>query len=487
MLARSCTLRWVLLLGCLVILAACGGDDDDDDDGGETPTEAGVAITATPTSEPPTPTDEATDAPEPTETSTSEPSPTATDEPTTSVPQPRPSSTPIIINTPTPMPSLDPSGLSIPADLRDILPLPEEIPGGMNLTTTTDEGGTIETVAEQAPDPAEYDQLLQDAGFQNAARRVLELPADAPLDESTQIIAMNSVAILLGSNDGAFNEVNYHRDVIMLPDPEFGLAPVEIEPVGDYSTAATGATDIEGFGVNIAVVWSQVGPLSLRSTVLSAGAHDPLPDAIAAVQVSLGLLGYTSAGTPPTEGEVLVATDFSDWIVQEFDSGTISFVDGTYRLNVTQGGGSFVSAYTEENVFTDFSVSVDLRMTTDTPSATGCVIARLQPVDLNHDYALCLDGGGGVTAIYEQFDAEGGYASEPILQGDFGLAGSAQEWNRLRIIARGGDFWFFVNDELIGSASHAGPAEGHAGIVVNNYGETPTEFEFTNFVVRALE
>lgn len=209
----------------------------------------------------------------------------------------------------------------------------------------------------------------------------------------------------------------------------------------------------------------------------------------------------TSTSTPepsltpepsPALSEVLLQTDFSSWPSQEFEFGSLAYGDDDlYHVTVTEGGGTYVSAYSiDHEPFTDAAISVDVRMVAGDPSTAGCVLARVDQISHLYDYALCVDGNGNIEALYEQFDAEGNYSSEVLLPAGQVAVPPPTEWLTLTIISRGEEFWFLANNELLGTAAHSGPTGGSAGVIVNHFidpPQTPAEFVFTNLVVQALQ
>jgi hypothetical protein len=484
---RQCSVRFVLL-GAIAfgILAGCIPGESDD---APSPTPIVIVPTATPTLES-TPTDEPTATIPATSTPTPQPSPTsaptATAQPTL---VPRPTRTPIDITIPTPVPDeTSTGGLEIPADLLEIMPQPEDGPPGLVLF---EEGqASLELVAADAADSAARAQQLTEWGFQDAAFRELRLADDQITDPDSQLLTIISYVVLLGSPETAQLEMQTHRDEIVMADPEISMTTVEIEPLGEQSSAAFGsALSEEGNEFQLAVVWVTAGPLSLRFVAASGPQYDPIPDLVQVAQATLAKLGFSGV---PGFGEVVFETDFSNWPTQEFDFGSLAYGDdGLYHVIVTDGGGSYVSAYSiDHEPFTDVAVSVDLRMVAGDPSTTGCVMTRIDQVSQLYDYALCIDGNGNIEVLYEAWDSEGNYTSEAILPAGQVAVAPPTEWLTLTIVARGEEFWFLANGELVGTATHTGPPGGSAGVIVNHFidpPETPAEFTFTNLVVQALE
>ncbi|CAN5725558.1 hypothetical protein BH23CHL2_BH23CHL2_21090 [soil metagenome] len=475
----------LLIIGslCVGMLSGCMSDG-----GGDEPTQTPIVIVPTGTTTPGQPTPTATVEPTATTeaTATREPSPTPAPTPgPTVILVPTPTRAPIIAPTPTPESS---GGVQIPGDLLSILPVLGDLPAGMMIV---DEGeASIELVAADFEDEVAREEQLRDWEFQSASFREVQLPDDQIVDAANQPYAMLLQAVLLGSPEAAQLEMNSFIDDVVLADPELTTTEVSIDPLGDTTRAVTGSgISGDNMELNLGVLGITAGPISFHLIAASGIQYDPLPDLIAAARATLAYLGYSGV---PEPGDVLLETDFSNWVTGELESGELFFSDdGYYHVLVDRGGGSFVSAYSvDHEPFTDVAVSVDMRMLSNSPDGQGCVLTRVDQVNQQYDYALCIDGVGNVEALYEEFDAAGNYGSEPLISSGTVTVPPPTEWTTLTIISRGDEFWFLIHGEIIGSARHSGPPGGSAGIIVNNFaGEdgVPAEFAFTNLVVQAIE
>ncbi len=492
----------LFVLGLLAagILAGCMGDDDED------PTQTPVVVT-------PTPAGDDSGETEPTSTLPSTPTietlPTATPAPTTAPTEtPAPTTAPTAQATqqvtptatlptgggnatPAPQPTAgngSTGGVDVPDDLLSILPTVDDAPPGM---VVVDEGpADIEIVAADFEDEAARQQQLVDWGFQGAALREFELPEEQIVDQASQPLGLINRVILLGSADAAQAEMNSFTDEIVLNAPDVTTEEIQIDPLGDAHRAivATGGEGEEA--INVVFLSMTAGPLSFQFIAGGGAQYDPLPDAITAAQATLARLGYQAGG--PIIGDVLLETDFSNWIEDEFDSGVIFYGDDDlYHVVVEQGDGAFISAYsTDHEPFTDFAVSVDMLMVSGAPAAQGCVQARVDSISQQYDYTLCVDGNGNVEALYEEFGADGSYNPVPLVPGGLVTVAPPFDWTTLTIAARGQEFWFLINGELIDSVTHTGPPGGAVGVLVNNYGtndDAPAEFVFTNLVVQEVQ
>jgi hypothetical protein len=192
----------------------------------------------------------------------------------------------------------------------------------------------------------------------------------------------------------------------------------------------------------------------------------------------------------PVAGEVLYESDMTDWAGEP----DWSFVqDGTLRMrlrcvqNPTLSGCGMV----RDIVFADARWDVDLRLVTEpSPEARGCLRVRDEfefepPMPMRQSfYFFCMYGDGTTEAGFQR-DRRDVDVLVPLKSNETEF--DVSQWNTLSIIARGDDFWFLVNDRLVGVANHSGTTEGGLGVSINTDGDDMVEYEFTNLVVRALE
>ena len=188
----------------------------------------------------------------------------------------------------------------------------------------------------------------------------------------------------------------------------------------------------------------------------------------------------------PPSGELLYASDLTDWGDDSIESGEFFAEGGTYHIIANADGSPFI--YLEsDSPYTDVRVDLDMRMVSDQSTfADACLVTRLDPISLSYNYELCLTNDGNTYGGYDHVDS-GDYL--PLLPFEQRPGSTnANEWTRLSIIHRGQALWFLINDELVGTASHTGPTGGYVGFYVANLDFLfPVEWEFTNLAVWAVE
>jgi hypothetical protein len=134
----------------------------------------------------------------------------------------------------------------------------------------------------------------------------------------------------------------------------------------------------------------------------------------------------------------------------------------------------------------DAQWETDVRLVTEPPGdARACLMVRIEEDDLNEAfYLFCMHGNGTSEAAFQRADGE----MDVLLPRASRDAGSdPNQWTTLSIIARGDDFWFLINDQLVGTAHHSRTSEGAVGVSVEVESDDVTQFEFRDFVIRALE
>ena len=188
----------------------------------------------------------------------------------------------------------------------------------------------------------------------------------------------------------------------------------------------------------------------------------------------------------PTEGSVLYQSTLLDWPTQTSADGAAFVAGNTYHLQVS-AAGFFLPMFTSEDTFGDVSAQVDARLVVGSGLSSACLLLRAD-VNSGNDYALCLDADGKTSAVFEGFDSSGNYFSNVLLaQAPRGGTHAVTDWNTLKIIARGSDFWFFINGTLLGKATYAdGTATGAVGIYTYNDSDVSAEFEYRDLTIKAV-
>ncbi len=185
----------------------------------------------------------------------------------------------------------------------------------------------------------------------------------------------------------------------------------------------------------------------------------------------------------PDEGITFYQTDFNDWPSEVFEEGTSFPANGGYHIRVTEQD-SFIPQLASDVDVKDFSASVTIQSISGISFSQGCLAYRVAE-EFTKNYAFCLAGNGEATAFYEQEDGNGGTEVTPLIAPQLVVSPEAVLGGvSLKVIAKGNEMWFFVDDVNIGVASHEGPDFGSVGVYVHNINGGTAEFKFLDLVLR---
>jgi hypothetical protein len=206
-----------------------------------------------------------------------------------------------------------------------------------------------------------------------------------------------------------------------------------------------------------------------------AGDDERATEAAQAVQET----SVTAIPQLPAARDMLYQADFAAWRRSRGETVPLSERDiypmGTQEWNRV--------SYTDIEPWADTHTGVELRLVSETTSiATGCLLTRYVPRGY---YSLCMNADGTTAAFYQEPDSN---SEEVLLDSEARVEGAdPSQWTTLSIIAREGDLWFLINDQLVGTATHDGPTEGGVGLYVQTDGPNAVQYEFRNLTVHALE
>ena len=196
----------------------------------------------------------------------------------------------------------------------------------------------------------------------------------------------------------------------------------------------------------------------------------------------------------PPLGDVVLETSMEDWAPYEWEGVSTFWDRGGYHLRVDElldeWNWNTANAQTWVAAFGNVSVSVDIRNISSAGYTEGCLTTRTDPLGLTFfSYVLCLNAyENGIHAQYEQIDCDGEWREDVLFEYDLSDAvNPADQWNTLKIVSRDYQHWFYVNDELLGTAEHLGPLNGSIGMIMHAWDSAPAEWEYRNLSVHVAE
>lgn len=191
---------------------------------------------------------------------------------------------------------------------------------------------------------------------------------------------------------------------------------------------------------------------------------------------------------PPAEGAVIYESPMTDWATGTLAEGEVYVADGEYRIRVTQPD-AIIWATLDLNL-ADFSFQFDTRvLDPNAGQQEACLTFRWDNSGgVTRDYAFCINQNAEVYAFYEQWDSQGAYEVEGMVPTSAHPAvRPATEWNTLKVIAQGNQFWFIVNGQPVAHATHDALSVGDVGAATYNYTASPAaEWAYRNAVARAV-
>ena len=150
-------------------------------------------------------------------------------------------------------------------------------------------------------------------------------------------------------------------------------------------------------------------------------------------------------------------------------------------------GGSFQTYLAH---YQDFSASVMVRSVDSDPYASGCLLVRADgeyevPV---HAFSYCISEEYGLWAEwYDETQGEDAWDYPYIAWPDYeDVISPVEEWNELKIIAKGETIWMFLNDAYVGVTRHPGTQQGTIGIAIDVERDGYGAFAFRDLDIRRL-
>jgi hypothetical protein len=202
--------------------------------------------------------------------------------------------------------------------------------------------------------------------------------------------------------------------------------------------------------------------------------------------------GYSIALLPddgaPTEGDNLYySPNLSDWSVGESDQTQWFTTENSYHIRIKPNNAGFV-AWDAHGTYSNVSASIFVRRVSGPSNSSGCLIVRsgLQGGADGSTYRLCVQGDSRATFADYSGWQNGAYSEAVLLPfQERDVSWEPGDWNLIKIMASGNRLWFYINDILVGSATHNGPFSGQIGVQVHSRDNNAAEYEFAQLIIRA--
>ena len=190
---------------------------------------------------------------------------------------------------------------------------------------------------------------------------------------------------------------------------------------------------------------------------------------------------YTSAtsGTP-TVSDPLSQQDSYNWEVDtKTGGGGCAFTNGIYDASMPQAG-YFSSCYAQASNYSNFAFQVQM---TILKGDRGGIIFRADPT--NNKFYQFRIGQDGTYDLFLYVDNNGNHARSLIAGNSSAIHTGLNQANKLAVVAKNANLYFYANSQYIGSVSDSSYGSGEIGVFADDH-TNPTEVAFSNLQVWKL-
>jgi hypothetical protein len=242
------------------------------------------------------------------------------------------------------------------------------------------------------------------------------------------------------------------------------------------------------------------------------------------ILITLASITTASPHGIPRESILPSIERLSTWGSYETPYSSALVVGSEMRLSITEDAWDLpplddpdgpyswaAGAWTYRSDYADFSASIDVKALEAAPYASGCLMVRSDPAggpgintdpatwdealdawELGYGYSfnLCLSEEDGLYAWWGDATAtEGEYSGDFVYLWGEDIDAAIRpmdEWNRLKIIAKGETIWMFINGQYAGAARYPGPHNGSIGMRIDVERDGYGTFAFCDLEIRRL-
>jgi len=189
----------------------------------------------------------------------------------------------------------------------------------------------------------------------------------------------------------------------------------------------------------------------------------------------------------PDEGNVLYQSSLGDWPADTNSSGAVGQPtdDGNAYIAAAPPGAAFYAFNAVS--YGDASYSMDVPPVAETGDSTACLVTRVADSGAYH-ICLALSEGAAIGTLAFYFDLTGSGNLVELGSFPFDAPVNPEQLFTLKMIAQSHQFWFFINDNYLGSATHNGPLNGLVGLGLICIDDVDVcGAGYTNLVIRSID
>jgi hypothetical protein len=204
---------------------------------------------------------------------------------------------------------------------------------------------------------------------------------------------------------------------------------------------------------------------------------------IAAMACSLPGLGWIPflAPDPTSIAGSIYYDDFSNtesgWYVQSSDDHSVLYDWGGLRFRINRAQFDMWSY--PPQTYSDAIIWVEAAKLEGTDDNTFGLLCRIQENGDYYAFLISSDGYAGIArrqaGVYQMLSADSMTFSEAV--------SSTTGLYRLRAVCDGSELSFFVNDQLVATATGEGLVSGKVGVLAGTYAQAGVDIFFDNFIV----
>lgn len=171
-----------------------------------------------------------------------------------------------------------------------------------------------------------------------------------------------------------------------------------------------------------------------------------------------------------------------DWLTEGDDAAVTAVINERMLINInTPQTMQFVTL--NEPIFNNFTVEVDAIQITGSPESSYGVLFRMTNPSEFYRFAIRGDG----LYMIERHDPDGWTRFMKDWEPSSAIHQGAGQNNRIKVIAEGGAFSFYVNNIIIAQINDSRYAQGNIALDAGTFGQTNLQVAFDNVLVTGEE